>query len=147
MSDGVCIMIETWGPGSCAERFFDLSGVEVVEVPPEKVYGAGIPSGQFLRVSYEGGIHIVYRAPLPEFLYDKAHILTAQRMLEGPKAGDKVIEVRIISESAIGKRTVRALHGDDAERWNQMAKDVSAAAHIYGMNPDWESLTWEIETE
>lgn len=140
-------MIKTWEPGSCAEKFFDLSGPEIMEPFLSEVYAPDVPDGRYLRASYEGGPYVAYRVPLPEFLYDKAHILTVQRMLEGPKAGDKVIEVRIVSESATGKRTVRTLPGDDAERWNQMAKDVSVAAHIHGMNPDWESLAWEIEKE
>lgn len=57
-----------------------------------------------------------------------------------------LIKVELTSEDN-GERVIRTLEGDEAEQWGLMCKNVSIAAHIHGMNADWDSLNWKERRE
>jgi hypothetical protein len=55
------------------------------------------------------------------------------------------LKVEITVKEEGGRVVVKSLEGGDAAKWSEFIADVCTAAAIRGKNPDWGSLTWQIE--
>jgi hypothetical protein len=55
----------------------------------------------------------------------------------------KTLRIEIVVEEDDGRRIVKTLEGEAAEKWSAFVEQVCMMAFTHNANPDWESLNWQ----
>jgi len=55
----------------------------------------------------------------------------------------KTLRIEIVVQEDDGRRIVKTLEGEDAEKWSEMVASVCMRAEMHNANPDWGSLRWQ----